>query len=81
MWMLDADSKKPVHTILLYLTVNEAQNLRSALETLLADPEAREHEHIIADGSDLSFSIVTDAKRKNGRYTQTEERLFAGKER
>ena len=80
MWMLDADTKKPVHTLQLYLTVSEAQKLRGAIDTLLEDPEANEHEHLLANRSDLSVSVITDAKRKDlSGYTEVEQSLLARK--
>ena len=80
MWMLDGENQKPVHTLQLYLTVQEANNLRGALDTLLIDPEAREHEHVLGGACDLSISLVTDAKRKDlSRYTEPERRLLTKK--
>jgi hypothetical protein len=80
MWMLDAKSKSPVHSLQLYLTVSEAEKLRAALDTLLEDPEANEHEHVLGGGCDVSLSIITDTKRKDlPGYTDAERSLLAGK--
>jgi hypothetical protein len=46
MRMLDTDGDRSVHQLQLYLTPREAQELRTALDRLLADPEANEHEHV-----------------------------------
>jgi hypothetical protein len=80
MWMLDAETQKPVRILQMYLTVQEAQQLRISLEALLVDPEAKDHEHVLGNGSDFSVSIMTDAKR-NGLlgYTEPERRLLAKK--
>ena len=80
MWMLDAESKSPVHMLQLYLTVDEAQKLRGAIDTLLEDPEANDHEHVLGGRCDLSFSIITESKRKDlSGYTDAERRLLAKK--
>jgi hypothetical protein len=80
MRILDTDNQGPIRRIQLYLTPREAAALRDALDQLLGDPEANEHEHLIADdGSrDLSVSIVTAAKlRELRRYSDAERRMFA----
>jgi hypothetical protein len=80
MWMLDAETQKPVRTLQLYLTVDEAQQLRISLDAVLADPEAKEHEHVLGNGSDLSVSLITEAKRNDlSGYTEPERRLLAKK--
>lgn len=81
MRMLDSRTHQAVDGLQLYLTPEEAMELRVALDRLLAKPEAPEHEHVFSrDGaSELSFSIVTPAKLRNlGKYTPAERRLFGG---
>jgi hypothetical protein len=77
--MLDAEGDRSVYHLQLYLTPQEAQELRTALDSLLGDPEANEHKHIFAEdsGRELSLSLVTPAKlRDTSRYTVAEQRLF-----
>jgi hypothetical protein len=64
MRILDAENQRSVHQLQLYLTPREAQELRTALDRLLVDPEANEHEHVFAEdtGRELSVSIITPAK-------------------
>ena len=47
----------------MYLTVHEAQQLRISLETLLANPEAKEHEHVLGNG----FLHLTHHRRQTKR--------------
>jgi hypothetical protein len=79
MRMLDTDGDRSVHQLQLYLTPREAQELRMALDRLLADPEANEHEHVFAEeaGRELSLSIITPAKLRDPKgHTKVEQRLF-----
>jgi hypothetical protein len=80
MRILDTDNQGPVRRIQLYLTPREAADLRHALERLLENPEANEHEHVVAEDAsrDLSLSIVTARKLQElTRYTDAERRMFA----
>jgi hypothetical protein len=80
MRILDTDNQGPVRRIQLYLTPREATDLRHALDTLLEDPEAIDHEHVPAEDAsrDLSVSIVTAAKlRQPEHYTDAERRMFS----
>jgi hypothetical protein len=79
MRMLDTEGDRSVRQLQFYLTPREAQELRTALERLLADPEANEHEHVFAEdaGGELSLSIITPAKLRDPKwYTRVEQRLF-----
>jgi hypothetical protein len=70
---------RSVHQLQLYLTPREGQELRTALDRLLADPEANEHEHVLAEdgGRELSLSIVTPTKLGALKgYTRVEQQLF-----
>jgi len=80
MRMLNATQQSPVDVLQLYLTPHEAGELRRALDRLLVDPDANEHEHVVADdGRDLSVSIVTPAKlRSVDRDTAVERQLLRG---
>jgi hypothetical protein len=78
--ILDTDNQGPVRRIQLYLTPREALELRRALDRLLQDPEAVEHEHVTAedDSRDISLSLVTPAKLEEPeRYTDAERRMFS----
>ena len=81
MRMLDADREHSIRVLQLYLTVKEATELLRGLTRLLKEPEASEHEHVFADdmSREMSFSILTQAKLRSGRYTALEARIFAEK--
>lgn len=57
MWILDVASEKAVESLQLYLTSEEAVDLRASLDRLLNDPEALEHEHLFSrnGGAEMSF--------------------------
>jgi hypothetical protein len=78
MRMLDAEKKRSVRILQLYLTPDEAREMRDRLDELLADPEATTHFHIPVDsaGWELSCSIVTPRKLQTTRYTQLERKLL-----
>ena len=66
--------------IQLYLSVSEAEEMVRELTTLLAEPNAYEHFHVMSPdgGGELSVSVVTQHKLKNGRYTTEEHECFGG---
>jgi hypothetical protein len=76
--MFDLGHKHSVAHLQLYLSCDEAEQLRDNLNRLLVDPEANMHFHLTtSDGRrDLSCSIITPAKLSSGRYTGDERRLF-----
>ena len=78
MRMLDVERKQSLRTLQLYLTPDEARVMRDRLNDLLANPEANEHFHVPLDGSgrELSCSIVTARKLKEGHYTALERSIF-----
>ncbi len=77
MRILDGESQVPLHEVQLYLTPEEASEFRAKLEQLLKNPDANEHEHLISDGREVSFSIITPAKLKNlSRYSSAEQKMF-----
>jgi hypothetical protein len=77
MRMLDPEAKQSIRTLQLYLTTTEAAEFREALDALLRDAEAAEHRHVMGDGREVSFSIVTPAKLANAkRYTELERRVL-----
>ncbi len=75
MRILDIDTDNPVVGAQIYFTKAEAEEIIRGLGELLKNPEAVEHEHLITDGCEISYSIVTPAKRING-YTPREQRLL-----
>ena len=46
MRLLDGEKQVPLWNVQLYLTPTEASELVAALNKLLVDPEAKEHEHV-----------------------------------
>jgi hypothetical protein len=79
--MIDFDRKSPMKSISLYLTPDEASQLKEELEKLLRAPEAHEHFHIY-DAKDpnreISCSIVTESKLKNlSGYNKLEQKILA----
>jgi len=78
MRMLDGLSSRLIENLQLYLSADEAKQLRDALARLLADPEATEHVHVFSRDMrvELSASIVTEAKVAAGGYTAAEQALL-----
>jgi hypothetical protein len=77
MRILDAETGRSLRELQMYFTSPEAAELRDALNELLKDPEALEHRHVIADGREISFSLVTPAKLANIKgYTEVERRVL-----
>jgi hypothetical protein len=65
-----------VERLQLYLTPDEARQLRNHLDYLLENPEANEHYHLgVGDlARDLSYSIVTPRKLRELQYYTALER-------
>ncbi|HEV2751992.1 MAG TPA: hypothetical protein VGV12_15830 [Gemmatimonadales bacterium] len=75
--MLDPEGKRSMRMLQLYLSPAEAAEFRDALGALLRDPEAFDHRHVIGDGREVSFSIITPAKLANVQpYTELERRVL-----
>lgn len=75
--ILDGEKQVSLHQVQLYFTPQEAAELKEKLELLLKDPEANEHEHLISDGREISFSVVTPSKLKHGKhYSAAEQKMF-----
>jgi len=73
----DAETGRSLRQVQMYLKPAQAIEFREALNELLQDPEALEHRHVIAEGREISFSIVTPAKLANvKRYTEVELRVL-----
>lgn len=77
MRLLDVKEDNVVKLGQLYLTESEAHKLVKDLQSLLVEPEACKHHHLISDdgGSELSYSIVTQKKLNNvtdSKYSQRE---------
>ena len=80
MRMLDAEKQTRLYDVQLYLTPEEARELRENLEKLLRNPDAKEHAHLISDGGEMSFSLMTQAKLQDmSAYTAAERKLFGKK--
>lgn len=80
--MLDAERRQAVSSLQLYLTPEEARELRDQLDALLEDPEAAEHFHIeSSDGNrEFSCSLLTKRKLSEGRYTKLEREVLVASE-
>ena len=77
MRILDVEAGRSLRELQMYFTSSEATELRDALNELLKDPEALEHRHVMADGREISVSLVTTAKLANiQRYTEVERRVL-----
>jgi len=75
MWIVDPQRKTGIAEAQLYVTLEEALELRDALSRLIADPEAMEHEHL-GDGAEFSISIVTEEKLRRAGYTPLERTVL-----
>ncbi len=77
MRILDVETGLALRDLQMYFTTSEATELRDSLNELLKDPEAMEHRHVIADGREISFSLVTPTKLANiKRYSELERRVL-----
>ena len=82
MRMLDAENKKSIWNLQLYLTPGEAEKLSDQLSKLLKDPEANEHLHVLCEnsGRELSCSLITKQKLSDlSGYTKEEQRILSEK--
>ena len=80
MRILDTEKQARLYEVQLYLTPDEAADLRDKLDVLLRKPDANAHEHLITDGAEMSFSLITPAKLKDmSGYTAAEHKLFGKK--
>jgi len=77
MRILDVETGRALRDLQMYFTTSEATELRDSLNELLKDPEAMQHRHVIADGREISFSLVTPTKLANiKRYSELERRVL-----
>ena len=80
MRMIDLDRKQSVRSFSVYLTPSEAESMKEELETLLKDPEAREHFHIQSEdySREVSCSIITEEKLRHlNRYNKLEQKVLS----
>jgi len=79
--MLDVEKNTSVRTLQLYFTAEEAKAFCDRLDQLLINPEASEHFHAYDNdmSREISCSILTETKLKNGKYTELEKRIFSEK--
>lgn len=81
MRMISFDNNSSIKSISLYLTPDEASQLKEELENLLRDPEAHEHFHIydLKDPNrEISCSIITENKLRNlSSYNKLEQQTLA----
>jgi hypothetical protein len=77
MRILDVETGQSLRDLQMYFTTSEATELRDSLDDLLKDPEAMEHRHVIAEGREISFSLITPTKLANiKRYSELERRVL-----
>ncbi len=82
MRILDVENKSSLWNLQLYLTESEAKELHSELSTLLNNPEANEHFHLISEdsGRELSCSLITPKKLDNiSSYSKLEQKVLLEK--
>ena len=75
MRILDIDSGNAVSDAQIYFTKTEAEECVRSLSELLKNPQAIAHKHLITDGCEIAYSIVTPAKCTKG-YMRREQRLI-----
>ena len=83
MRIIDFDRKISIKAISLYLTEDEASQLKDELELLLKNPESNDHFHIY-DAKDpnreISCSTITENKLKNtSSYNKLEQQALTEK--
>ncbi len=76
--MLDPDKKKGIKAIQLYLSTSESSQFIKELEKLLVNPEHYDHFHFYSEdmACEISCSIFTDKKIKEGKYTKLEKSIL-----
>jgi hypothetical protein len=78
--MIDVGRKDSVKVLQLYLSPEEARDLRYKLEKLLLAPEAKKHEHVLDEkdmSREISFSLITPKKLANiSGYTELEQQVL-----
>jgi hypothetical protein len=82
MRMIDYDRKISIKTLGIYLSPQEAEELRDELNELLENPEANEHFHVYQHdmSREISCSIITENKLKNiKRYNKLEQQILLEK--
>ncbi|MDW3094539.1 MAG: hypothetical protein R8G33_02575 [Gammaproteobacteria bacterium] len=80
MRILDVDTDRAVLQAQLYFTENEARQLVTDLQSLLADPDSIKHHHLFSDdsGCEISYSLITPTKLENiSSYTSREQKLLS----
>jgi len=80
MRLIDSNGEKQLAQVQLYLSRDEARQMVAELNRLLADPEAKEHFHLLSEdgGGELSCSVVTAQKLGASGYTSGERKVFGG---
>ena len=76
MRMIDDQRRQSVKSASLFLTPQEAREMRDNLDDLLKDPKAHECFHVYSDDNsrEISCSIITDSKLKDlGKYNKIEK--------
>lgn len=78
MRIYDSDSDKQVNNIILYLTTDEAQEMRDSLELLINDSEKHHHEHIPdrKDSFKREITIFIYKKENLSNFDERSKRLI-----
>ena len=55
-------SKETWHTVIIYLKISEARDLRDSLNTLLSDPASGEHHHVSSEDYQREIIVLISDK-------------------
>jgi len=83
MRIIDFIKQRSIKAVSLYLTEDEASQLKEELELLLKNPESNDHFHVYDvknPGREISCSIITESKLKNiSGYNKLEQQVLTEK--
>ncbi len=83
MRIIDFIKQRSIKAVSLYLTEDEASQLKEELELLLKNPESNDHFHVYDvknPGREISCSIITENKLKNiSGYNKLEQQVLTEK--
>ena len=78
MRLIDSAGERRLGHVQVYLSPGEARQLMAKLGKLVAEPEAREHFHLLSEDGEGELSIVTLGKLNTEGYTSGEGKAFGG---
>lgn len=83
MRIIDFNKQRSIKAVSLYLTEDEASQLKEELELLLKNPESNDHFHVYDvknPGREIFCSIITENKLKNiSGYNKLEQQVLTEK--